>query len=273
MTCCPRKKWLGSFHLQKIALVLVKNIILFWNKSYWKFIPVFHLYVPATKWPGHTCIVLLMSVIPKYFSCYHIFSLCFEILLTWYLVCGCIMISYRSSLRFVPVQWFFGRVVTLGLWNLAKYLVVTTFCDMLGDIDLIFGIWVYNGELQIKFHSGPMIFGRAMSRGLWNLAKYLVVSPLYFTMIWYIDLIFLVCVYNHKLQINFEIRSGWMIFCQLTVVGFWNLATYLVVTTFFHYDLRYWLDFWYVSILMSYRSSFNFVPIEWFWDNLRTLDN
>jgi hypothetical protein len=100
------------------------------------------------------------------------------------------MISYRSSLRFVPVQWYFGRVVTLGLWNLAKYLVVTTFCDMLGDIDLIFGTWVYNDELQIKFHSGPMIFGRAMACGLWNLAKYLVVSPLYFTMIWYIDLIF-----------------------------------------------------------------------------------
>jgi hypothetical protein len=27
------------------------------------------------------------------------FSICFEIL-TWYLVCGCIMISYRSSVRF-----------------------------------------------------------------------------------------------------------------------------------------------------------------------------
>jgi hypothetical protein len=79
-----------------------------------------HFYAPTTYFP--------MSVIPKYFSCYHIISLCFEILLTWYLVCGCIMISYRSCLRFVPVQWFFGRVVTLGLWNLAKYLVVTTFC-------------------------------------------------------------------------------------------------------------------------------------------------
>jgi hypothetical protein len=54
---------------------------------------------------------------------------------------------------------------------------------MLGDIDLIFGIRVYNDELQIKFHSGPMIFGRAMALGLGNLAKYLVVSPLYFTMI------------------------------------------------------------------------------------------
>ena len=112
----------------------------------------------------------------------------------------------------------FGRVVTLGLWNLAKYLVVTTFCDMLGDIDLIFGIWVYNDELQIKFHSGPMIFGRAMTRGLWILAKYLVVSPLYFNMIWYIDLIF-----------------------------------------------------WYACIIISYRSTLKFVPVEWFCANLQSL--
>ena len=67
---------------------------------------------------------------------------------------------------------------------------------MLGDIDFIFGIWVYNDELQIKitFHSGPMIFGRIMALGLWNFEKY------------------------------------------------------LVVTTLFHYDLRYWLDFGYESV-------------------------
>jgi hypothetical protein len=40
-----------------------------------------------------------------------------------------------------------------------------------------------------------------------------------------------ISVYNHKLQINFEIRSGWTIFRQHTVVGLWNLAKYLVVTT------------------------------------------
>ena len=36
------------------------------------------------------------------------------------------------------------------------------------DIDLIFGMWVYNDKLQIKFtfRSGPMIFGRAMALGL-----------------------------------------------------------------------------------------------------------
>jgi hypothetical protein len=38
---------------------------------------------------------------------------------------------------------------------------------MLGDIDLIFGILMYNDELQIKFtfRSGPMIFGRVMALG------------------------------------------------------------------------------------------------------------
>jgi hypothetical protein len=75
---------------------------------------------------------------------------------------------------------------------------------MLGDIDLIFGIWVYNDELQIKFtfRSGPRMFGRVMALGLWNLAKY------------------------------------------------------LVVTTLFHYDLRYWLDFRYESITDQLWNSF-----------------
>jgi hypothetical protein len=43
------------------------------------------------------------------------------------------------------------------------------------------GIWVYSDKLQIKlaFRSGPMIFGRAMALGLWNLAKYLVVTTLF----------------------------------------------------------------------------------------------
>jgi hypothetical protein len=37
-------------------------------------------------------------------------------------------------------------------------------------------------------------------------------------MIWDIDLIVGMRVYNHKLQINFEIHSGWMIIGQLTAV-------------------------------------------------------
>ena len=58
---------------------------------------------------------------------------------------------------------------------------------MLGDIDLVFGIWVYNDELQIKFTfcSGPKIFGRVMALELWNFAKYLVVTTLFHYDFWY----------------------------------------------------------------------------------------
>jgi hypothetical protein len=128
------------------------------------------------------------------FGC-HFISLWFEIL-TWYLVCGCIMISHRSSLRFVPFQWFLAE-----LWPL--------------DFEIWTNIWL---------------------------------SLLYFTMIWDIDLIFGMWVYNDKLQIKLTFRSVPMIFGRVMALGFWNLAKYLVVTTLFHYDLRYWLDFRYESV-------------------------
>jgi hypothetical protein len=39
---------------------------------------------------------------------------------------------------------------------------------MLGDIDLIFGMWVYDDKLQINFtfRSGPIIFGQVMALGI-----------------------------------------------------------------------------------------------------------
>jgi hypothetical protein len=58
-------------------------------------------------------------------------------------------------------------------------------------------------------------------------------SPLFFAMFWDIDLIFGMWVYSHKLQIKFTYRSGPMIFGQVMALGLWNLAKYLVVTTFF----------------------------------------
>jgi hypothetical protein len=69
------------------------------------------------------------------------------------------MISYRSSLHFVPVQLFLAE-----LWPLKFGQIFSChhfFFTMLGDIDLIVGIQVYNDEIQIKFtfHSGPIIFG------------------------------------------------------------------------------------------------------------------
>jgi hypothetical protein len=82
---------------------------------------------------------------------------------------------------------------------------------------------------------------------------------LFFAMLWDIDLIFGMWVYSDKLQIEFTFRSGPMIMAR----GLWNLAKYLVVTTFFHYAWRYWFLVW-ECIILSYRSALKFVPVEWF---------
>ena len=65
-------------------------------------------------------------------------------------------------------------------------------------MDLIFGMWMYSDKLQIKFmfRSGPMIFGWVMALGLWNFAKYLVVTTFFRYMLGNIDLIFGIWVYN-----------------------------------------------------------------------------
>ena len=122
------------------------------------------------------------------------------------LIFGMWMYNNKLQIKFTfrSAPMIFGRVMSLGPWNLVKYLVVTTFFAMLGDIDLMFGIWVYNDELQIKFTfcSGPMIFGRVMSLRLWNLAYYLVVIT-FFAMLGDIDLIFVIWVYSDELQIKF----------------------------------------------------------------------
>ena len=113
--------------------------------------------------------------------------------------------------------------------------MLTLFFAMLWDIDLIFGMWVYSDKLQIKFtfRSGPIIFGRVMALGLLKFGQIFSCHHFFFTMLGDIDLIFGTRVYNPKLQINFEMHSGWMIFGQLSDVGLWNLAKYLVVITFF----------------------------------------
>ena len=84
---------------------------------------------------------------------------------------------------------------------------------MIWDIDLIFGLRVYNDKLQInnEIHSGWMIFGQLTAVGLWNLAKYLVVTTFFFTMILDIDLIFGMWVCSDELRIMFEFRSDWII--------------------------------------------------------------
>jgi len=46
------------------------------------------------------------------FICHHFISLWFQIL-TWFLAWECIMINYRSSLNFVPIEWFWANLRTL----------------------------------------------------------------------------------------------------------------------------------------------------------------
>jgi len=147
------------------------------------------------------------------FSCHHFFSLCLEIL-TWFLVYECIMMSYRSSLHFVTIQWFLAELY--GPWTLKFSQIFSChhfFFTMLWDIDLIFGMRVHNHKLQIKFeiHSGWIIFGQLTAVGLWNLAKYFSYHHFFFTMIWDIDLIFGIWVHSDEIPIKFEYRSDWMI--------------------------------------------------------------
>jgi hypothetical protein len=125
------------------------------------------------------------------------------------------------------------------------------FFAMLWDIDLIFAMCMYNDNLMIKFtfRSGPIIFGRVMALGLWNLAKYLAITTFFSLCLEILTLILVYeCIYNDELQIKFTFRSGPMIFGRVMALGLGNLAKYLVVTTLFHYDLKYWLDFWYESV-------------------------
>ena len=149
------------------------------------------------------------------------------------------------------------------------------FFSMLWDMDLIFGMWVYNDKLQIKVSFRSNDFWLSYGHWPWTLKFGQIFSchHFFFAMLGYIDLIFGMRVYNHKLQIKFEICSSWMIFGQLTAIGLWNFAKYLVVTTFF--SLWFEILTWFLvceCVVMSYRSSLNFVPIEWFLANLRTLD-
>ena len=140
---------------------------------------------------------------------------------------------------------------------------------MLWDIDLIFGIWVYNDELQIKFTFcyssilfGPwtLKFGQIFSchhfislwfeilTWFWNSFRLNDFWPTYscwvlkfgqifschhffFTIIWDINLIFGMLVYSDELPIKIEFCSNWMILGWFTHLGLLTLAKYLVITT------------------------------------------
>ena len=74
-------------------------------------------------------------------------------------------------------------------------------------------------------------------------------SLLFFAILWDIDLKFFMWMYNDNLQIKFTYCSGPVSFGWVMALELSNLVKYLVVTTLFHYDLRYWLYCWHMSVL------------------------
>jgi hypothetical protein len=130
-------------------------------RSSLRFVPV--QWFLAELWP------LDFEILPN-ISCHHFFSLCLEIL-TWFLVYECIMISYRSSLHFVPVQWFLAE-----LWPL-DFEIWPNIFTMIWDIDLIFGMRVYNHKLQINFEIHLLFL--AYYWGNWKRVKHLLTSLIF----------------------------------------------------------------------------------------------
>jgi hypothetical protein len=117
-------------------------------------------------------------------------SLCLEIL-TWFLLYKCIMMSYRSSLHFVPVQLFLVKLWPLD-WNLAKYLVVTKFFSLCLKILTWFLVWeciIISYRLTLKFIPVEWFLANLQPLGF-EIWPNILLLPLYFTMIWDIDLIF-----------------------------------------------------------------------------------
>jgi hypothetical protein len=85
------------------------------------------------------------------------------------------------------------------------------FFAMLWDIDLIFGMWVYNEDLPdqvyVLFRSGPMIFGRVMCPWTLKVGQIFSCHHFFFTLIWDVDLVFGMWVHSEDLPIKFVILS------------------------------------------------------------------
>jgi hypothetical protein len=124
---------------------------------------------------------------------------------------------------------------------------ISNHSELLRDIGLIFGIWVYNDELQIKFTfcSGSMIvgpwtlkFGQIFSCHHFITTRSKIIGPEL-----NVNLICNSSLYTHIPKIK-SISPSIAVLGNTIALGLWNLAKYLVVTILLHCDLRYWLDFW-----------------------------
>ena len=146
--------------------------------------------------------------------------------------------SYSLSSNFVKIEWFFTGLWLLNLYFLFKFEVVRTFFDVLWYIDLIFGMWLYPGELQLKFEfrSGRMIFGSVMALELVFFVQILSCPDFLFYVLWDIDLIFGMWLYLDDLHFKFK----------LWPLNLYVLFKLLVFLTCFWRLMRYWFDIWYI---------------------------
>ena len=115
------------------------------------------------------------------------------------------------------MYWSNDLWLSYGPWTCSIFFQIFScpdlfFTDVLWDIDLIFGMWLYLDELQLnfEFRSGRMIFSWVMALELFF--SNFKLSGLFFHVLWNIDLIFGMWLYLDELQFKFEFRSGRMIF-------------------------------------------------------------
>jgi hypothetical protein len=119
----------------------------------------------------------------------------------------------QFKFEFHSGRMIFGWVMALELvFFVQMFSCSDFFINLLWDIDLLFGLWLYLDELQFKFEfrSGWMIFGWVMALEL--VCSNFKLSRLFFYILWYIDLIFGMWLYLDELQFKFEFCSGRMIF-------------------------------------------------------------
>jgi hypothetical protein len=186
-----------------------------------------------------------------------------------------IKFTFRSS------PMIFGRV-NFGPWTLKFGQIFSchhffSLCLEILSWFLVYDLWVYNDELQIKFtfRSGPMTFGWVMVLELkfgQIFSCHHFFSRCLVILTWF--LAYECIMMNYRSSLHF-VPVQWFLIKLIMALGLWNLAKYLVVSTFFRYAWRYWPDFWYMTyecIMMSYRSSLHFVPVQWFLVELWPLD-
>ena len=103
------------------AIIWEKNEILLWIIPVCKLLSC--LLVPYRRKLKGTIVLgsVRLSVRHiKILSCPDYFLTSFDIL-TWYLVCGYIQMSYSLSSNFVPVEWFLAELWLLNLYFLFKF--------------------------------------------------------------------------------------------------------------------------------------------------------